>query len=548
MALLKINNYTVSTTPGSGKTSTVSAGARGRSASNTFFVNQGGSLKRTWEFETTPLSMADAQGLIGMLEMRGEHFPYNCVDASGNGINLILGGGILADFASQKGLVPTANPTMGIDGVRGLDGSLVYMKGNILSTPYSALKQGSLHPSQAVANLLSVNEAKPTAEGHLTTVTSGTHVASTTRYWIGTGCVKVTAPGMGSGVRTSGYGAYGIGVDFVCSCYIKPAVGGEELQIVAHDAGGALAGSYNFTLPTNTDTWTRVWINATTAVGSPISFRILSNSLADLEFYLDALQLEEQNATPLQTFPALWHSGGNIKSITSLNYAPNFWYNNTEGFTWNAWIKPYNSTYTSGGMYIFAQNTTAANTVYCFLDSADNKFKWYLFDDDPARSTAGAFSVISTTVFTNTWSMITVTWEPDQQRLRLYVNGVLEATDTTNSGNRSVNYKSGSFDTSTSIGVSHRGTSLLLGATISHMSVLPYVASAALILGWWGTGAVTDDPLSFFPLRCSGDFLNDNETNILAFGQVDNIQTVEYNNSGSWVNNAVKIRFTLEEA
>ena len=542
MAFLKINNYTVSVAPGSERMSTISAGARGRSPNNNFFVNQAGSLKRQWSFETTPMTMADAQGFIGMLEMRGEHFKYGGI----TGVSF-YGDGIAR---SQKGRSQTvAGASVRTHSVRAADGALVYLKGGALAAPYQEFTrnatlplEGCWWPSRTATNELSANNADPEDGTHLTLLSTGSLSTETNRKWYGAACVKWNPGTVGEGVRTSWQNVTATS-NYVAAIHVRGSIASQSITLQLVDQGGAnvIGSATNYILPVSTDTWTRLWTNGTSSTGVNTSIFIRANS-ADA-FYVDGLSLQK---IPDRQAPTAWAPGTTDIGTTSGAYDSAFFRDMKNGWTINFWCMNPNTTYTDW-IYIVRQNVSFG-LINIVSKLGDGKILVELSDaSDPAR-TAWSYSVTSTTAMTAVWRMVTVTWDPFTPTLKVYINGVLEATDTTNSGTRAIDYNDANISTAV-LNVGHDNAVVAsVGALISNLSFLPYVASANLITGWYGTGASTDDSLSFFPLHCSGDFITESEESIYAFGQVNDVQTVSHVNAGVWDNNAVRIKFTLEEA
>lgn len=508
--------------------------ARGYSPNGVYQFARNG-FARAWRVRTGLLTSAERDALLEMLGHRGDGWQH--------GLRGTAPAGIHTDskffYTDKTRPAQSAEEVATVESAYAADGARVYdWNDNTLALHDGA--EGMLHVSPATTNLLSANEAHPTANGHLTDVATGTHAADTARYWTGSGAVEVTVAATGDGVEADATAT--IGQIYQLSAYVSPRAGGEAIRVEYLNAAAAVIATANYTLPSDVDTWMRVKVSGTQVTDTTAKIRVTMPS-ATGAFGIDGLQIEQVDTAPtawVDPGADVWGSGNGVRPAGVLDY--DLWTSNfTHGITIAAWA---NLQFVGAGVARTIVRTSSGGSRAVLDFTTDDKAQFLVIASD--GSTLVAQSSALTVGHYHLVGMYNPTGTPTAT---LYSNGSSVATDTTWSGDRTrwdVDGHSGDF----CIGSTGSAGTSVAHTPIGAIQVLPYVVPASVVSGWYASAATARPPPGVMPIQAHGSFLQSgNDPNgVEVFAQVDAAPHEPWFSSGTWQERGGRVAFTLFEA
>jgi hypothetical protein len=529
MAYLKLNGWTVPIKQDSGQMRVAEVATRGRSPNNAYFWGRSNRPKRTWSFETTPLSSADAQSLLTLLNQDGDYWDFQSTTRPLDTA--------VANLASQKGSSLSAAGSHTIQTRLAADGTPCYDFDGYAVTPWSQGNPGAVWQEPSSTNILSADNAHPTTNGHLTDVEGGTHAADTTRYWRSTASVAVSTTETGDGVATSATAA-SAATRYECTLWIRGRGASEAVQIqFADDVGGfGAAATEDFTLPANA--WRRIRVVHTTAGGTTtVTARVLNNGDVAQTWNVAGLQVEAQAFRP-----TTWLAGTTSRTFAVNNYR-NPAYLRSEGVTIGCWINLLVSQASTNGADVFWIGPETTTSTGLQITAGNVPAYFVITVDINAGSGRSYLSTAGSALTAGAgWKHLVGVYNPATLTASFYIDGTLVSTDTTWTGYKTLQTED--LPNTVYFGSGLAGLAPFHGP-IAGAFVLPCALSASAVAGLYS--ATVDSP-GLVPLMVSGDFLPANERSMLCHAVVGDVGHVGHMQGSSWAANNTVIRFQLEEA
>jgi len=541
MSYLNINGYATKVRAGHELSPAEIASARGYSP-NALYGMQRSAIARAWTFTTIPLPRDEAIALIGMLMHRGDGWSWD-TDEVGEPDQTA------ADFYSDKlraaSTLTAANisPTYAYDGGRiytqiGASGSGSSIDPYVLPGaalgPFSG-SSGVMANERATTNLLPAGESRPNTVDWAVVNGTETLTDDTDYIFDGSSSLKVVTVNAGDGAKLGGTAPVTGGQQYIATIYIRPAAGGENLFVYLSEVGVANTAQY-FTLPTDTNTWTRVQVKRTAAGANALYIQVRSVNGGDT-FYLACAQIEQQADAPTS-----WVEGGSSRAAGNVEYAQ-FLSGWSSGFTANIWyLCDHLSSSTT--RYLYRVNGTNGHLDYFnYISISTGDALAAVVSSRPGSSSAVS-SLVATSTATVGWHMHTATFDQANQTLRIYKDGALVQSDSTYSG--ATKYQMSGLDQPLSIGDLGTSASNATGY-FGPVQFFPFVAPANIIAGWYNLAS--DDIITgVAPLVAYGDFLHTGDESVQVYAEVSRAINAPHTVNGVWDPGAMAVSFTLYEA
>lgn len=512
------------------------AASMGYSPNGVYQLSRNG-YARAWKCRSGLLTTAERHAMMAILGHRGDGWRFN-LSAASNGVVYITDA-TSPEVYSDKFKVPqSAEAVATIMAAYGADGARVYdWNGN----PYGAFdgSQGSVLVEPGTTNLLSANEAHPTANGHVINVFTGTHAADSARYWTGSGCIAVNCLATNDGIEVNGTGV--VSSDYVLTGKVRGHVGGEQLQVLYLNNAGTTIANGNITLAADADRWTRVRVYGTQVVDTNVRLRILSNNGA-MNFSVDGLQIEQKTTQPtawVDPGQDPWGSGSGVRPNGVLDF-DTFVSEWVDGFTLSAWVNVQNVTPAASGLIVDTGSGNPRTGLYITTGGALVFF---------ANASGPATSALSVTggVVSAGWHHVVGVYDRDANTAYLYVDGAADGSDDTWSGVRQY------FDIENSANDTSIGSAGTAGANtfpgpIASVQFLPYAMPATVIAGMYDSAQQVRLPPGVLPLSVHGDALQLGERWIQATATLDATPHNPWWNGATFESGGGRVAFTLNEA
>ena len=502
---------------------------------NGLFTLQRNSFARTWRVRTGLLTSAERDALLEMLGHRGDGWRWGLLGETAKGWHTLS----KHFYSDKRRAAQTAEEVATVVSAYAADGTRVY-DWNYNPVAPQAGTEGAVCVDKGSTNLLSANEAHPTTNGHLLNFGAGTHAADSVRYWTGSGAVTVTAPAAGDGVQADA--TVSIGVDYVCSVHVYPYADSQPITVRYTNGAGTTISQVVYTLPT-AGYWYRLKTFGTQTVDTTARIRVLSNSGAAASYAVDGLQIEAQSTghptSWIDPGADVWGSGNGVRPAGVLDFDP-FYLDWRNGFTVSTWVNA--QTLGSATSDIIWDSSDGFPRFVVYKTSAD------AFRADVQSSDGQTLSAVGSATTAGIHHVAAV-FDPDASSLSLYVDGALAQTDTSWAGSGSRE----KFDVEKTTGDMSVGSGGVAGAnnwlgTIGALQVLPYTVPASVVAGWYDSG--TDDRAQpgVMPLGCYGTFLQQGDSYVDVYAQVDAAPHEPYFDGATWQERGGRVAFTLFEA
>lgn len=406
MAFIKINDWEVSIAKG-GEFRPHIIGTRNNSLDGTILRMRRG-WKRRWTFETTPLDNDDAEGLLGVMSGRGEHWQYDNPWKSDNAT-------VSTRFESTKGLVPTG--TVSATVVPGYDlqtpyPARVYEQSS--GEPESKFGGGALKVEPATENLLGANARDCESYTGFASKNGATLSDETTIRVQGSKSLKVVTPATPvSGFTTTAAITASKTYTFSGYFYATSAV---NIRVRIWD-GSSFFIVHDFT--TTANAWVRIEDTGTAANTGTAAIDVVDNAGSGITFYCDMLQFENTD------YATAWADGTRAAGILryDLNPIP-------RALTVAMWAKAPSANPTADS-YLFTLRGSSLTKSYILArrDSLTNNIKFFWATD----STAGDVVTYGTSPWDGDWHHVAFVFMPNSggtTGFYIYFDGSLVASET----------------------------------------------------------------------------------------------------------------------
>lgn len=402
---------------------------------------------RRWQFETGILTARDAEGLMGMLNGRGEHFRFTEDAYSTTGTH-----------SETSSYVYAVTPAVDLQTVA----KDVYNEATgELESKYG---DGSLWPSSATTNLLPADsrDAENAPTGF--SVTGGSTLSAGTVYIIqGTKSLKcVTAAAANSGFKTNNATGLTGGNTYTGSCYVY-ATEVLNLRMTLDDGVGTTTYDFN----TIAAAWVHVEATRTIDGGSTtLAIQIHNKDNNVKNFWTDMLQIEENSfATP-------WVDG--TRAAINLDYGSIAALSGS--LTFCAWARMATTIgNASNNNVILRADTTSAEykdvIIFRRSASANNLYLQFSRDDDSGSSNSATYS---TTPWDDEWHHVAFVLYADNDAVpyaALYYDGTRVAEIAAPS------YFPQLYGSPSHCYIGHNNGSSVFDGRLNEVLVLPYALS-----------------------------------------------------------------------
>ena len=500
---------------------------------NGIYSLQRNSYSRVWRCRTGLLTSQERDALMEMLGHRGDGWRWALLGEDANGQHTAS----KHFYTDKRRPARSGQEVAQMVSAYAADGARVYDWNYNPVAPHAG-SEGAACVDKGSTNLLSANEARPTVNGHLVDVFTGTHAADTTRYWTGSGAVNVNCLATNDGIEVNATAV--VSTAYVASAHVYARSDNQQIVVKYLNGAGTELDSQSYTLPT-AGQWYRLKTAGTQAVDTTARLRVLSNNGA-MDFGVDGLQIETQtNGHPtawLDPGVDVWGSGNGVRPAGILDYET-FSTTARRGLTLSAWVNL--QAVGSGANDHIVDLFDGTPAAVLFADSSD-RFEFQIKSSD-----GNTLSCTSAAKAVGVYHVVGV-HDPDANSASLYVDGALEQSDTTWSGGSRERFDPEKGSGDTSIGTAGvAGTANWLG-TIGAVQVLPYPVPASIVSGWYDSGEDDRAQPGVFPIGAYGGFLQRGDDRVDVYAQLDASPHEPYYTGSTWETRGGRVAFTLFEA
>lgn len=523
------------------------AASMGYSPNGVYQLSRNG-YARAWKCRSGLLTTAERHAMMAILGHRGDGWRFN-LSAASDGVVYITDA-TSPEVYSDKFKVPkSAEAVATIMAAYGADGARVYdWNGN----PYGPFdgSTGSVLVEPGTTNLFA--ETTYNCQDHtvftLENASTGASKADATdRYWESTQSIKlITGANTGDGIRTPNVtSGFTVGLSTTVSVFVAGGSGGEQVRIVLQqDTGGGYATigtPSSFTLPSNADSWTRIYTTETIS-GSAVGLRVLVlNAVASAQtWYVDGFQLEQPTdgypTAPVDPGENPWGSGSGVRPNGILDY-DNFFSAYMNGFSACSWVN-YQKESPAANQFLYRSGTTQRALM---LTSTAN------LPSSQILSTGGSALSVNGAALSTGWNNFVQVYDRDANTMYFYLNGAFVSSDSSWSGARQyfdVENTDGDF----SIGSAGVAGSNMAPGPIGSFQVLPYAIPATVIAGMYDSAQQARLPPGVLTLSVHGDALQLGERWIQATATLDAAPHNPWWNGPTFESGGGRVAFTLNEA
>ncbi|KPJ59110.1 MAG: hypothetical protein AMJ46_12655 [Latescibacteria bacterium DG_63] len=503
--------------------------------------------KRKWDIRTPPLNPSRARAIAGMVDGVGHcwrfddatlyDFKGRSLDVSGSRFTALLDLSATKDDPVYSGVIQYGRQSI---------------KSEIEPTRYAiASDRISTNLLLAVQRKMQVGSA-----AQFVAMDGAAKTEDTDHSWAGSYGLKIVTS---AAVNSTKGGVYSVGVATTAARFVTGSVylyseasaaADRTIEVYLSDSTNAAFSTF-VTVAIPQDKWTRVVIPSFwCALASANMNLVVRESVADsgLTWWCDGFQIEE-HAT--EKGASAWVDGARASvDLVRLDNA-NFFGDGDGDFTFNCWASNSELGTAQNDRYLFYFSPTAAiggsnPRAYAYRDSSAGTLNFGV------NNGAGDGASIS-----YAWdpeqgdgydigqmSMLTFVVRRDKQSgeydLELWVDGALVG-----SGNNSYempDLRQLANDNGRGWLGTHSGEAAPWCGSIDDFAVLPFAADANTIAGWYARGEYSDVP----KYVAAGDMVGGDAVEVV--GRLGGLKNAPFRDSGTYLNNAKVVAFTLLEA
>lgn len=513
------------------------------SPSGAYQLNRNGQA-RSWKVRTSLLDSEMRLALAEMLSERGESWRFD-LGADPDGVLYVPDDSVDAVWSTSK-RVPKSAINCTVLSSYGADGSRCVDWNNTPIAPFSGCS-GAVMVDAGTTNLFTQNESNPES-GALGWTASGAAlvVADTSNYWTGSASARLQTAAGGTAISSSR--TVSGSTQYVVSMRVKYISGDLTAVIRVVENDGAATTTTTATSLYSTDRWVTITHTFTTQAGTTACTVELLPSIATADYCFDGCLLEA-NADGL---PTAWinagvdayGSGAGVRPAGVLDF-DSFCSSYVNGFTLSAWVNLQIVGRALEHGIIDLGDSSPRATLY-FYDNSSDRFTLKVFASD-----GSTLQPLSSSYSTPGWYHVVGTYDAGTRTARVYVNGVLDGTDSSWSGAKQY-YDGEKLLGDFSIGTFGAAGLNTFGGTIGPVMVLPFPAPADMVSGWYDLSQDTFGYPSvpvpgILPFAVSGDVLGTSEPYVYCYASVDAMPHIQWEKNGVWQGHGGELAFTLRE-
>jgi hypothetical protein len=498
---------------------------------NGIYQFQRNSYARSWSCRTGLLTSEERDVLTEMLGHRGDGWRWSLQGTAPAGVHTDS----KFFYSDKRRAAQSAEEVATVVSAYAADGARVYDWNYNPVSPCEG-SEGAVCVDEGSTNLYTANRAHPTANGHLTNVSSGTHAADSTRFWTGSGAVNVNCTADGDGVRADFTAT--IGQPYVLSAHVYAREDDQVVKCRYWNSSPAEIATVTYTLPT-AGSWYRLKVSGTQTTTTTGQIRVTSFGGGAMDFGIDGLQAELQTTG----HPTAWIAGGSpgvTRAAGILDYDL-FTTDFTRGITISAWVNHQtNSDAVSRSIVDIGE--TQKNQVRLYR--VGSGFYQFLVYDGQGNSLEPA---IAESLGVH---HIVGVYDRQANSSTIYVDGGASGvTDSSWNGADGHNFWDASRGTGDfSIGTFSAAGSANWHGTIGSVQILPYPVPASVVTGWYDSGSDARAQPGVLPMGAYGDFTQFGEERVDVYGQLDSAPHEPWWNGATFEKRGGRVAFTLFEA